>query len=232
MKTKIQIISIWGSLLFEFEKKDNTIKDTLEEAVRRGANLRGANLQEANLRGANLQEANLQEANLRGANLWGANLWGANLWGANLRGANLWEANLRGANLWGAKNLNPLTGSLLSLLKQQKNKLVAYKYVTKELTSPQQGGLDYSIGKTVRLKKDECDYSELIECSEGIHVATLEWCLLNRNSDNPIIEVKFNPKDIVSIPYNTDGKFRLRELKVIRRVPEKELTKFKNRKVV
>ena len=44
MKIKIQIKSFAGSVLFEFAKKDNTIGDTLVEAVKRGANLRDANL--------------------------------------------------------------------------------------------------------------------------------------------------------------------------------------------
>ena len=76
---KIQIKSIWGDILFEYEKENNTIKDTLEEAVKQGANLYGANLDGANLYGANLD----------GANLYGANLYGANLDGAYLTGANL-----------------------------------------------------------------------------------------------------------------------------------------------
>ena len=54
MKTKIKIKSIFGNVLFEHEKENNTIKDTLEEAVKIGANLVGANLDGAYLRGANL----------------------------------------------------------------------------------------------------------------------------------------------------------------------------------
>ena len=54
MKTKIEIKSIFGDILFEFEKENNTIKDTLVEAVKRGANLRYANLGGSNLRGAYL----------------------------------------------------------------------------------------------------------------------------------------------------------------------------------
>ena len=49
MKTKIEIESIFGDILFEFEKKNNTIKDTLVEAVKRGADLCGANLGGADL---------------------------------------------------------------------------------------------------------------------------------------------------------------------------------------
>jgi hypothetical protein len=74
MKTKIQIKTTFGSLLFEFEKEDNSVKDTLIEAVKRGANLVGADLVGANLRGANLRGANLRDADLRVANLRGAYL--------------------------------------------------------------------------------------------------------------------------------------------------------------
>lgn len=42
MKTKIEIKSVFGNILFEFEKENNTIKETIEEAVKSGANLRGA----------------------------------------------------------------------------------------------------------------------------------------------------------------------------------------------
>ncbi|KKL70564.1 hypothetical protein LCGC14_2103630 [marine sediment metagenome] len=60
-KTKIQIKTYWGSVLFEYSKKDNTLKQTLEKAVSEGANLTGANLTGANLRDANLTGANLKK---------------------------------------------------------------------------------------------------------------------------------------------------------------------------
>lgn len=44
MTTKIQIKSIFGEVLFEFEKENNTIKDTVEKAVKNRANLSWANL--------------------------------------------------------------------------------------------------------------------------------------------------------------------------------------------
>ena len=127
MKTKFQIKSVFGNLLFEYECE--SLKEAVCEANLRGAdlygadlygaNLRGADLREANLPGANLYGANLREANLSGADLYGADLYGANLRGAdlygadlsgadlreaNLSGADLSGANLRGANLYGAKN--------------------------------------------------------------------------------------------------------------------------------
>ena len=83
MEIKIQIKSIFGSVLFEYSKENNTIKDTLCEANLYGADLCGANLCGANLRGADLYGADLREADLYGANLRGADLRGANLRGAN-----------------------------------------------------------------------------------------------------------------------------------------------------
>ena len=44
MKVKIQIKSVFGDVLFEFEKENNTIKDTLLEAIKQGADLRSADL--------------------------------------------------------------------------------------------------------------------------------------------------------------------------------------------
>ena len=119
-KIKIQIKSKYtGSILFEYEQENNTLKDTIEKAIKNRAdlaeaNLRGADLTGANLIGANLTDADLAGANLRGANLRGADLGDANLTDADLTGAylrcadfrcaNLAEANLAGADL-GSANL-------------------------------------------------------------------------------------------------------------------------------
>ena len=107
--TKIEIKTIWGEIIFTHEKENNTVKDTLQEAVRSGANLYGADLRGANLYGADLGGANLGGANLYGADLRGANLYGADLRGADLGGANLYGADLRGADLreeWGKLEKN------------------------------------------------------------------------------------------------------------------------------
>ena len=122
-KIKIEIKNRFtGSILFEWESENNTIKETIERANLEGANLGGAYLEGAYLMGANLGGANLGCAYLEGAylkgaylkgaylkgayleraNLMGAYLDGANLGGANLDGANLDGANLDGANLKGA----------------------------------------------------------------------------------------------------------------------------------
>ena len=109
MKTKIEIKSIWGSILFEYEKENNSIKDTLIEAIKGGADLRdadlrgaylgNADLRDADLRGADLRDAYLGNADLRDADLRDADLRGAYLGCADLRDACLRDADLRGAYL-------------------------------------------------------------------------------------------------------------------------------------
>ena len=73
MRIKIEIKKrLTGSVLFEYEKEDNTVKDTVVEAVKNGAVLRDAVLSGADLSGAFLRYADLSGASLSGAVLSGA----------------------------------------------------------------------------------------------------------------------------------------------------------------
>ncbi len=75
MKIKIEIKHwVTGVVLFEYEKEDNTLRETILEAIKSSANLRYADLRSADLRYANLSSANLSYANLRYADLSSANL--------------------------------------------------------------------------------------------------------------------------------------------------------------
>lgn len=98
---KIQIKNRWtDGVLFEYEKENNTILDTIQEAVKQGVNLGFADLQGADLRGANLKNAFLQGADLRGADLYDANLSGVDLNCSDLRGAILNSTDLSRADLY------------------------------------------------------------------------------------------------------------------------------------
>jgi hypothetical protein len=99
-KIKLQIIS-WlnGSVLFEYEAADNTISKTVEEAIKRSADLRYADLRSDNLSYANLSSADLRYANLSSANLSSANLSSADLRSADLSYADLSSADLSSADL-------------------------------------------------------------------------------------------------------------------------------------
>ena len=120
----IEIKNINGDVIFKHEAENNTVKLTVEEAVKknvcltladlegaelaganlkgaifRGANLRGANLKSAELAWANLSDADLREANFSMANLYRTNLDDADLADADLTDADLYRANLTRANL-------------------------------------------------------------------------------------------------------------------------------------
>jgi len=100
----IQIKSRFNSsVLFDHTCENNTLKITLEAAVKIGARLVGANLDGAILDRARLVGANLDGASLVGANLVGASLDRASLVGANLDGASLDGVSLVGASLVGAR---------------------------------------------------------------------------------------------------------------------------------
>ena len=106
---KIEIKSVFGTVLFTYEKENNTIKETLLEALKNNADLSGVNLSGVNLSGADLSGADLSGADLSGADLSGVNLSGVNLSGADLSyadlsGANIRYADLRYADLSYAKN--------------------------------------------------------------------------------------------------------------------------------
>lgn len=58
----IQISSITGTTIFEYKCKDNNIRKTLEEAIRKNANLRNANLEDANLENATIHGIKIKKA--------------------------------------------------------------------------------------------------------------------------------------------------------------------------
>ena len=88
-----------------------SIKECLEDGVKRGisfyrADLRGVNLEGADLRGVNLEGADLTGVNLEGAYLIGVNFTRADLTGVNFTSADLTEANLKGVRLWNCTGNN------------------------------------------------------------------------------------------------------------------------------
>ena len=132
-KVKIEIKNRWtGDVLFEYEKENNTLKDTVEKAIENRANLGGANLKGADLYGANLKGADLYGANLEGANLKGADLYGANLKGADLGGADLYGANLEGAYIYFSDNEIDIENKIEEFEKNANIKIKEY-YINKNI---------------------------------------------------------------------------------------------------
>ena len=190
------------------------------------ANLNGANLSGADLNGADLCNADLSGANLYNASLYGANLSGANLSGANLSGADLNGADLNGADLNGANfietiGINPNLCTPLLILKDQIGKIRAYKLVNNLYRGPFFGGIKYEIGKTYTVKYADCSVER--QCSFGISLATLDWCIKNWKEGYHILIVEFTSKNIAAIPTATDGKFRVYKCKVVGEKDLKEI---------
>ena len=101
MKTKIQIKTVFGKIIFEHESENNTIAETVNEYIMQELKkgLRSANLSSADLRNADLSSADLGYADLRNADLSSADLSSADLSSADLRSADLRSADLRNADL-------------------------------------------------------------------------------------------------------------------------------------
>ena len=100
-----------------------------------------------------------------------------------------------------------------------------------DLTSPINGSTKYEVGGCV--EEINCNTSELEDCGAGLNVATLEWCIKNNNQGDSAVyvEVEFKPEDIVSIPFQSDGKFRVRKLKVVRILKPDEVDACRNREI-
>lgn len=93
-----------GAVLFRHTAEDNSVKKTLELAIRERVKLSNVDLSKADLSDANLEgllasDADMSHALLHGANLRGARLNDLNGYYANFNGADLSEARLSSANL-------------------------------------------------------------------------------------------------------------------------------------
>jgi hypothetical protein len=89
MKTKIEIKSVSGKVLFEYQTENNTIAKTVTKAVQESENLSSADLSSADLSYADLRYADLSSADLSSADLSSADLSSAILRSANLSSAKL-----------------------------------------------------------------------------------------------------------------------------------------------
>ncbi len=139
---------------------------------------------------------------------------------ANLECENLYGANLKCANLDGARNL--FYRPDLEIIKHCTGKIRAWKYVKSDGSNPyNQFSEKYEVGKTYT--EDNFNADEFQNCGTGFNVATLRWCYHDSgDAENQYLEIEFTAKDIVAIPYTTDGKFRVKKMKILRRITRKE----------
>jgi hypothetical protein len=148
-----------GKILFEYSKDNNTIRDTVLEAIKERADLRYANLSYANLSSANLRYANLSSANLSSANLRSANLSSADLSSADLRSANLSSANLSSAE-------NPEYAIAVTRICPDGD-LIGWKKcnngIIVKLLIPKEAKRNNAFGRKCR-----AEFADVLELSEGV----------------------------------------------------------------
>jgi hypothetical protein len=155
-KITIQIKNRWtGSIIFEYSSENNTIKETVLEAIKSGADLSGANL---------------SGANLTGADLTGADLSGADLYRADLTGAYLTRANLSRANLSRAVNTD-LSIARTRILPE--GDIIGYKKTCEgvvKLLIPADAKRSHAFGRKCR-----AEFAKVIEMPVGVDVAHSEY---------------------------------------------------------
>jgi len=111
-------------------------------------------------------------------------------------------------------------GLYILKLQDPKTCLHAWKYLENGV-SPYQHST-YAVGKSYEAKDYSAD--ERILCASGLNVATLDWCLADSRDKTHVefLEVQFKASDIVAVPLATDGKFRVRKFKVLRKVSREQ----------
>ena len=154
--------------------------------------------------------ADLSGAYLSGANLGGANLRSANLSGANLSGADLRNTVIDGVEWLAWIGITPIGG-----------KARAYKLVNADGVGVFYPGVNYLKKKSISVESINRDTNA--QCGEGINLATLGWCIINKQSETDrllMMEFEVNDDNVVC-PMASDGKFRVKKC---RRVGECEWT--------
>ena len=83
---------------------------------------------------------------------------------------------------------------------------LAYKRVRSDYTDLHTGNFDNSVGATPKMERNQVDEDKDRTCSEGLHFCSLEYLPHFGSRDcNPVMIVKINPRDVVSIPADYDN---------------------------
>ena len=78
---------------------------------------------------------------------------------------------------------------------------LAYKKVRNDYLDIHSGTMDNSPGKIVEMERNEVDDNKDRTCSSGLHFCSQDYLPhFGNGSDNRVVIVKINPRDVVSIP--------------------------------
>lgn len=82
---------------------------------------------------------------------------------------------------------------------------LAYKKVRSDYRDIHSGTIDNSVGKTISMPRDQVDDDPNSTCSRGLHFCSEGYLGHFGNLTDPVMVMKINPRDVVSIPTDYDG---------------------------
>ncbi len=84
------------------------------------------------------------------------------------------------------------------LIITSEGKFICYKYTRDDMKDVHSGTLDYSLGNTVEMNREDVEFNPNNGCGKGIHGASEQFV----NGHSTIIELMIDPVDVVSVPYD------------------------------
>jgi len=205
------VIKRWDNKKVIHQGNFKSVKECLEDGVKKNINFYKADLYEADLNGADLIGADLIGANLYEADLNGADLEGANLYGAILRDVDLEGANLIGTNLINTDLINTCLdpnnkpNAIVPEFKIKDGYCIGYR-------TEEAGHMDkYRVG---RCYSADVFSTANTECHPGLYL----WPTLKQakefRGDIPMIKVRTKPEAI----HKAGDKYRCQWFDVIERI--------------
>ena len=97
---------------------------------------------------------------------------------------------------------------------------LAYKRVTGNYLDCHTKTVNNKVGQVVEMERNEVDDNWRLDCSSGYHIGSLEYIADFGFKDDPIMIVKVNPKDVVSVPIDEVTKCRTCKYEVVGEMSE------------
>jgi hypothetical protein len=95
---------------------------------------------------------------------------------------------------------------------------IAYKKVRWDFKDCHSGRFDNSPGQILEMPRDKVCADPNTHCGSGFHAACWEYA--EGFGEGPMLEVKINPKDVVSVPFDLNQKIRCCRYEVLRQVDQ------------
>ncbi len=95
--------------------------------------------------------------------------------------------------------------------------ILAWKRIKSDFTDVYTGKIDNSIGKVVKVRRNEVEENPDQTCAQGLHLCAKHY--LSSYSGDVVVQCLLNPRDVVAVPKDYNGsKLRCCEYKVLRDV--------------